>query len=224
MCALITLNSGKSCTLPDLEVKCASKTSNPPLSLAEGFPNSALAGEGKSGANQSGQHVELPDQAILNVFLPRRDQAIWADPQLLPRRLDSLAHGLNEFRFSRKVDELPWMFEILKQGGVPRAARVNTLYKRKADKVRSVDTDESDGTAPGGSKTWREDMLRKKRRTKSPDKEDLYAEWLIPKFSKIFKGSRLTPERIKKLIMRFITAQKKDFLIVMLFNRETALA
>src|SRR5271156_372945 len=149
---------------------------------------------------------------------------MWADPQLLPRRLDSLAHGLNKFRFSRKVDELPWMFEILKQGGVPRAARVNTLYKRKADKVRSVNTDESDGTAPGGSKTWREDMLRKERRTESPDKEDLYAEWLIPKFSEIPKGSRLTPERIEKLIMGSITAQEKDLLIAMLFNREAALA
>src|SRR5271170_3973007 len=101
---------------------------------------------------------------------------MWADPQLFLRRLDSLAYGLNEFRFLRKVDELFWIFEILKQGGVPRVARVNTFYKRKADKVRSVDTDESDGTAFGGSKTWREDMLRKERRTESPDKKDFYAE------------------------------------------------
>jgi hypothetical protein len=73
---LIIFNSGKSCILLDLEVKCASKTSNPPFLLAEEFPNSALAGEGKLEVNQSGQYIELPDQTILNVFLPRRDQTI----------------------------------------------------------------------------------------------------------------------------------------------------
>jgi hypothetical protein len=68
-----------------------------------------------------------------------------------------------------------------------------------------VDIDESDRTAPGGFKIWREDMLRKERRIKNPDKEDFYVKWLILKFSEIPKGSRLIPERIEKLIMRSIT-------------------
>jgi hypothetical protein len=39
-----------------------------------------------------------------------------------------------------------------------------------------------------------------------PDLDDLYAKWLISKFFKIVKDNRLTPERIEKLIIRFITS------------------
>jgi hypothetical protein len=35
--------------------------------------------------------------------------------------------------------------------------------------------------------------------------DDLYAKWLILKFSKIVKDNRLILERIEKLIVRFIT-------------------
>jgi hypothetical protein len=39
----------------------------------------------------------------------------------------------------------------------------------------------------------------------NPDLDDSYTKWLIPKFSKIAKNSRLTPKRIEKLIVGFIT-------------------
>jgi hypothetical protein len=37
------------------------------------------------------------------------------------------------------------------------------------------------------------------------DPDDPYAKWLIPKFFKIVKNSRLILERIEKLIVKFIT-------------------
>jgi hypothetical protein len=37
------------------------------------------------------------------------------------------------------------------------------------------------------------------------DLDDLYTKWLIPKFFKIIKDSRLISECIEKLIVRFIT-------------------
>jgi hypothetical protein len=37
------------------------------------------------------------------------------------------------------------------------------------------------------------------------DSDDLYTKWLILKFSKIVKDNYLIPERIEKLIVRFIT-------------------
>jgi hypothetical protein len=82
---------------------------------------------------------------------------------------------------------------------------MDTIYKRKANKVKPVNLDKSDSNTPGRSKSWREDMIREKMKNVNPDLDNLYAKWLIPKFSKIIKGSRLTPERIKKLIVKFIT-------------------
>jgi hypothetical protein len=68
-----------------------------------------------------------------------------------------------------------------------------------------VDSDKSDGSTPGESKSWRENIIREEIKNMNPDSNDLYAKWLIPKFSKIAKNSRLTPERIEKLIVRSIT-------------------
>jgi hypothetical protein len=48
-------------------------------------------------------------------------------------------------------------------------------------------------------------MIREKMKNIDLDLDDLYAKWLIPKFFKIIKGSRLTPERIEKLIIKSIT-------------------
>jgi hypothetical protein len=48
-------------------------------------------------------------------------------------------------------------------------------------------------------------MIREEMKNINPDLDDLYAKWLILKFFKIVKGSRLIPERIEKLIIRFIT-------------------
>jgi hypothetical protein len=38
---------------------------------------------------------------------------------------------------------------------------VDTFYKRKADKVQPVDSDKSDGSVPGGSIFWREEIIKR---------------------------------------------------------------
>jgi hypothetical protein len=48
-------------------------------------------------------------------------------------------------------------------------------------------------------------MIREKIKNIDLNSDDLYAKWLISKFSKIIKNSRLIPERIEKLIVKFIT-------------------
>jgi hypothetical protein len=82
---------------------------------------------------------------------------------------------------------------------------MDTIYKRKADKVKPVDSDKSNSSISEESKFWRENMIREKIKNINPNPDDPYAKWLIPKFSKIVKNNRLTPERIEKLIIRFIT-------------------
>jgi hypothetical protein len=48
-------------------------------------------------------------------------------------------------------------------------------------------------------------MIREKIKNVNPNLNDLYAKWLIPKFFKIAKDSRLIPECIEKLIVKSIT-------------------
>jgi len=96
------------------------------------------------------------------------------------------------------------------------------MYKRKADKVRPVDYGISDGKSPGGVLNWVE-------RSKESDIYNKpvgeYSKWLIPKFSSIERGSRLTEERASQLIIRKeLTKEEKALFIEMLYCREKVLA
>jgi hypothetical protein len=97
------------------------------------------------------------------------------------------------------------MLRIQRQRGGQRIFRIDTIYKRKADKVKPVNSDKSDNNTPGKSKSWREDMIRKKMKNLNLNPDDPYAKWLIFKFFKIIKSNRLTPKCIEKLIVKSIT-------------------
>jgi hypothetical protein len=101
---------------------------------------------------------------------------------------------------------------------------VDTLYKRKADKVQPVNLNKSDKNVPGGSIFWREEIIKKELKDFPSAERGSYPQWLIPKFSKIEKGNRLTPERIEKLIVKNIIPQERNLFMAILYNRETALA
>jgi hypothetical protein len=100
---------------------------------------------------------------------------------------------------------------------------MDTIYNRKTDKVKPVNSDKLNSNIPERSKSWRENIIRKKMKNVELNLNDLYAKWLIPKFSKIVKNNRLIPERIEKLIVRSITPQKKKLLLAILHNREIIL-
>ena len=123
------------------------------------------------------------------------------------------------FRFSRKCD-----FLTLQQTSYPtKHARVDGAYKRKAQKVQPVDSSVSDGSKPDGSTTWRENAI--KNEVPIIDTTSQYSHWLIPKFTPIAKGARITPERLQRMIIGDgMTPQEKDLLTEMLYNREAALA
>ena len=117
-----------------------------------------------------------------------------------------------------------WMPRILGRGRNERVVRVDTLYKRKKDKVQPVNSDKFDKNVPGGSIFWREEMIKKELKDFPSAERGFYSQWLILKFSKIEKGNRFIPERIEKLIVENIISQKRDFFVTMLYNREAALA
>ena len=99
-------------------------------------------------------------------------------------------------------------------------AEINTLSKKKADKIKPMDLPHPGGIKPGGALNWR---------TKAISQElyqlGKYAGWIIPKFSSIKKGTRLTSERLKKLKLGDgLSDEEKDVFYEMLYNREAAVA
>ena len=131
---------------------------------------------------------------------------------------DFLSKGVpKEVRLSRRFG---WR-EILSKTKEKDYVHVNTAYKRKADKVKPVDLGESTGETPGGLANWWEVLWA--RRMEHPeliesDPPHRYDAYITPRFSRLARGSRLTPEQIQKLkisklkIMFMKTLFKSDFL------------
>jgi hypothetical protein len=69
--------------------------------------------------------------------------------------------------------------------------RVMTIYKRKQDKIRPLDRP-TNGEAPGGDPQFflkcEEKEIKEGRRVKKGE----FDQWIMPKFSDVKKGSRLT--------------------------------
>jgi hypothetical protein len=104
---------------------------------------------------------------------------------------------------------------------------IATLYKKKADKVRPVDADVTDGQVPGGRDDWRERAWKKLESIakKNEDPTSKYHGILVPRTTEMQRGSRLTPERISKLIIgEDVRPAERDLLLECLMNREAALA
>ena len=103
--------------------------------------------------------------------------------------------------------------------------RVNTMYKRKADKVRPVDSSQSDGSTPGGREDWRERAIAKERAAGKHIQKGKFDNWLYPRTADFEKGKRLTPERIRCLqIGDILTPQERELFVEMLYNREAVLS
>ena len=107
----------------------------------------------------------------------------------------------------------------------PTASQVSvrTKYKPKDKKIKPVKA--GDGTTPGGLTNWKQRAIDRAKTAGQGKPTGPYDRWLIPKFSDVSQGSRLTPERLEKMLIspRLMPAERK-VLETMLFNREKALA
>ena len=145
-------------------------------------------------------------------------RAVWDDFQIsrASRRRDSfsLEQDLQNERYRVK----------LKAERAPEA-RVFTLYKRKADKVLPVSTSQTDGSVPGGLNDWRERALAREQAVGLYSAPYRYNQWILPRFTTFKRGTRLTPERLERLLIGdILLSSERDLLIEVLFNREGALA
>jgi hypothetical protein len=105
-------------------------------------------------------------------------------------------------------------------------AQANTLYKRKADKVRPVNSTDSDGSVPIGDPNWESVCFEKyHRRFLAKDEPSEFDDLLNPRIATIARGARLTPEREEKLLIgNGLLPREKLLLRELLFKREGVLA
>jgi hypothetical protein len=68
------------------------------------------------------------------------------------------------------------MPKIQKQQNSQRILRIDIIYKRKVNKIKPMDSNESDNNTPEKSKSWREDIIRKKIKNINPDPDNLYTK------------------------------------------------
>jgi hypothetical protein len=101
-----------------------------------------------------------------------------------------------EYRLSKIFDDVSLCQSPYSRQRIPWFY-VATAYKTKANKVRPVDPGETDGSKPGGTLDW----FERSKADDIPSQPGLYSDWITPKFSDIQRGSRLTDERIKSLIV-----------------------
>ena len=100
---------------------------------------------------------------------------------------------------------------------------IYTLYKRKKDKVKSVNRLHKEGLKPERVENWKKQIAVDKG--DDSNKSSSQYPWLIPKFSNIERGRQLTPERIEKLqIGESLTSEETIVLLEVLFNREAGIA
>ena len=106
---------------------------------------------------------------------------------------------------------------------ISRVGRLRTLYKRKAVKVVPVDEVHSAGIKPSGEEVGRQRLIKEEKERELDG--GAYPGVLIPKFSTIERGRRLTQARLRKPnIGEHLTTHQRDLLLEMLFNREAAIA
>jgi ribonuclease HI len=106
--------------------------------------------------------------------------------------------------------------------GARQSVQVYTMYTPKSKKVLPVDFGYEKGEKPGGREDWYE---RAKLRESPQEQVGKYKDHLIPRFCDIPRGSRLTPERLKKLdVGEEITTEERVFFEEMMLNREKAMA
>jgi hypothetical protein len=149
-------------TLPNQETTPASTSPDRTISLEEKAGISRLAKDACFSTNQGSAKIVRPKRIILRYFAPRQSRLDRFQQLRRFRRLVSaFAYGFEDFRFFRKVDRCMWMFRVLDRHRNERVVRVDIFYKRKADKVQPVNLDKSDGSVPGGSIFWREEMIKR---------------------------------------------------------------
>ena len=87
--------------------------------------------------------------------------------------------------------------------------------------MKPVNLDKSNNTKPEEYTDWKRRVIEVTQIQDSDTDSGQYISLLIPKFSTIPRGSRLTPERLNSIIIgKNLTPQEKKLFTEILYNRE----
>ena len=104
-------------------------------------------------------------------------------------------------------------------------AKVNTLYKHKADKVHPVNYSGPSGDTPGGFEDWPERCLQQYHTSPAWDKPSRFDKHLHPQIATFPQGTHLSPDQAEQMMVGSeLTLEENDLLLEILFKQEGALA
>ena len=119
-------------------------------------------------------------------------------------------------QFSRK-------FDILNRARITNI-HVDILYKRKAQKINSVNVGITNESRLRTNSKWKE--ILKSSVTSKFIKQlfDVYDSFLISKFSKIKQNFKLTSERLQKMLFDTeLSSQEQELMLKLFYRREVVL-
>ena len=101
---------------------------------------------------------------------------------------------------------------------------MSAAYKRKANKVRLVNATSKDGSNLKGAARQKEEVQQKIRPVPKDPSYQKYNKQFTAKFLSIARGSRLTPERAKRVVYSSIIIEReREVLLKLLYKREAVL-
>ena len=127
---------------------------------------------------------------------------------------------------NRLAMRMTWRFDLslIRQHKKIDHVKVATAYKRKAQKIQSVNSSESNDSISEDLINWKQILLTQIKLNMTEMKSEKYDHWLFLKFFKIAREFRLTSKRAKRMICNdALTLQEKNLLLKMLFNREATM-
>ena len=131
------------------------------------------------------------------------------------RRFCMTMHCLSH-RFSRK-------FDILNRARTINVY-VNTLYKRKAQKINSMNVEIMNESESRTNSKWKE-ILKSSVTSKFVEQlSDVYNSFLTLKFSKVKQNSKIILERLQKMLFDTkLSPQERKLMLKLLYRRKVVL-
>ena len=153
------------------------------------------------------------------------DDSLTPDDYRTLRRLGCLPSRMTLSKKCQLPDRTQLPADVQAADDATDTACTYTLYKSAAKRSRPVDSDFSDGSVPDGSLHWKPDRAAKA--TAKMEFGGVYDEWVLPRFSDLPAGTRLTDSRkvaMLETVRATLQPAEQQLFETCLSNREAALA
>jgi hypothetical protein len=102
--------------------------------------------------------------------------------------------------------------------------QINTLHKRKAQKIQPVDDSGQKSRTVEGALDWKE-KAKARQKPNADTHSAPFKKYFEPRYAEFPRGTRMTPERLKDMkISTDLQTREREMLLELLFRREGALA